>query len=121
MSVSDKQTLIENHIDDVAIIAMHGRFPGADDVEQFWQNLANDVESIPFFDRADLLEQGVNPTLLENPNFVGAEGVIENLDMFDAEFFGISPREAEILDPQHRIFLETSWQLLEAAGYSEKT
>lgn len=112
------QDLIDQYQDDIAVIAMAGRFPGADTVEQFWQNLEQGIESITFFNQEQLLKLGVDPAFLENPNFVGAEGVLQDVDKFDAEFFGFSPREAELLDPQHRIFLETTWELLERAGYS---
>lgn len=109
--------LTEQYQDDIAVIAMAGRFPGARTVEQFWQNLAAGVESVKFFNQQELLASGVDPALLENPNFVGAEGVLDGVELFDAEFFGFSPREAELLDPQHRIFLEVIWELLERAGY----
>ncbi|ODB35871.1 hypothetical protein BB427_16315 [Pseudoalteromonas sp. BMB] len=114
----DKEALIEEYIDDIAIISMGGRFPGADNLKAFWDNLEQGVESITFFNQEQLLELGVNPSLLENPNFVGAEGVLDNVENFDAEFFSFSPREAELLDPQHRLFLEVSWEVLEKAGYS---
>lgn len=116
--MSDKQNLIEQYQDDIAVIAMAGRFPGANSIEQFWHNLEHGIESITFFSQQQLLQSGVDPALLENPNFVGAEGVLTDVEKFDAEFFGFSPREAELLDPQHRIFLETIWELLERAGYS---
>lgn len=110
-------SLTEQYQDQIAVIAMAGRFPGANTVEQFWQNLHQGIESVKFFNQQELLASGVDPALLENPNFVGAEGVLEGVELFDAEFFGFSPREAELLDPQHRIFLEVIWELLERAGY----
>src|SRR6187431_1178933 len=116
--MSNIQDLIDQYQDDIAVISMAGRFPGADSVEQFWQNLEQGIETITFFTQEQLLQSGVDAALLENPNFVGAEGVLQDVDKFDAEFFGFSPREAELLDPQHRIFLETIWELLERAGYS---
>ena len=116
--MSNIQDLIDQYQDDIAVISMAGRFPGADSVEQFWQNLEQGIESVTFFTQEQLLQSGVDAALLENPNFVGAEGVLQDVDKFDAEFFGFSPREAELLDPQHRIFLETIWELLERAGYS---
>ena len=118
--MTSRQDLIEQYQDDIAVIAMAGRFPGANSVEAFWQNLEQEVESITFFTQQQLLQAGVDPALLENPNFVGAEGVLPDVDKFDAQFFGFSPREAELLDPQHRIFLETIWELLERAGYSSE-
>lgn len=116
--MDNKQGLIDQYQNDIAVIAMAGRFPGANSIEQFWQNLEQGVESITFFTRQELLQFGIDPALLDDPNFVGAEGVLNDVDKFDAEFFGFSPREAELLDPQHRIYLETIWELLERAGYN---
>ena len=103
--------------DDIAIIGMSGRFPGADNVEKFWQNLCDGEESITQFSREDLLGT-VAEELLDQSDYVKARGIMTDVDLFDAEFFGISPREAEIMDPQQRIFLELCWHALEHAGYS---
>ena len=109
--------LMTNPTDGIAIIGMSGRFPGAKDINTFWQNLSNAVESISFFTRDELIESGVNSLLIDNPDYVAASGVIENPALFDAELFGFSPREAEMMDPQHRLFLEQAWAALENAGY----
>ncbi len=101
----------------VAIIGMAGRFPGAANIEQFWQNLDNGVESIAFFTSEELEEAGVDPVLIRRPNFVRARPILEQIDQFDAAFFGYSPREAELMDPQHRLFLECAWEAMEHAGY----
>jgi len=106
---------------DIAIIGMSGRFPGADNLDQFWQNLRDGVESIRQFTDEELKRFGVAPEALDDPNFVKAGAILENIDRFDARFFGYSPREAEILDPQQRIFLECAWQAMEDAGYGSKT
>jgi amino acid adenylation domain-containing protein len=99
----------------VAIVGLAGRFPGAKDVHQFWGNLANGVESITCL-KDEELETG-DASLWSQPNFVRARGVLEDVDMFDANFWGMLPREAEITDPQHRVFMECAWQALEDAGY----
>src|SRR5690606_22562680 len=79
-------------------------------------------ESISFFSDEELLEEGINHFLLNQKNYIKARGVLGDHEYFDAQFFGYSPREAEILDPQHRVFLECCWEALEDAGYdSEKT
>ncbi len=107
--------------DAIAIIGMEGRFPGAQDLEQFWRNLQGGVESISFFSDDELLACGVTPQLLANPNYVKASGRLEGIDLFDAAFFGYSPREAEVIDPQQRLFLECAWAALEQAGYDAST
>ncbi|WP_125720587.1 type I polyketide synthase [Pseudoalteromonas rubra] len=102
----------------IAIIGMSGRFPGAgDDLDAFWQNLANGVESVRRFSKEELLEMGIDEHLIDNPRFVAADAILDDVDRFDAPFFDFSPREAQLLDPQHRLFLESSWHALEHAGY----
>ncbi|MGH2507070.1 MAG: type I polyketide synthase, partial [Ktedonobacteraceae bacterium] len=102
---------------DIAIVALAGRFPGAADIEQFWQNLRAGVESIAQFTMEELQASGVDLELLQDPNYVRARPILEDVEHFDAAFFGYSPREAELLDPQHRLFLECCWEALERAGY----
>ena len=100
----------------VAIIAMAGRFPGANNVEAFWDNLCAGRESISFFG-ADQLDASIPAEQRNDPAYVAARGVIDGVENFDAAFFGISPREAELMDPQQRIFLELCWECLERGGY----
>lgn len=108
-------------LEPLAIIGMSGRFPGAKNCEEFWQNLSNGVESIEFFSDEVALASGADPELIGNPNFIKAHGVLADVEYFDAGFFNMSPREARILDPQHRVFLEAAWEAMENAGYdSEK-
>ena len=102
---------------EIAIIGMAGRFPGAADVDAFWQNLRNGVESIVFMSEEELIEAGVDPAIVRMPNYVPAAALLDDYQMFDAGFFGVTPRDAEIMDPQHRLFLEYSWSALESAGY----
>lgn len=102
---------------EIAVVGMAGRFPGARNVEQFWHNLKNGVESVSVFSDEDLLAAGLDPALLSKSNYVKAGAVLEDVELFDATFFGYSPREAELIDPQQRIFLECAWEALENAGY----
>ncbi len=111
---------IENSMDGIAIIGMTGRFPGAMNIDQFWRNLSAGVESISFFTEAELEKAGVESALLSAPNYVKAGAVLEDIDLFDASFFGFNPREAALTDPQHRIFLECAWEVLESAGYDSE-
>jgi len=101
----------------IAIIGMAGRFPDAEDLQAFWRNLEQGVESLADFSDAELLAAGVPAALLQNPNFVKRGSLLKGADLFDASFFGFNPREAEILDPQQRIFLECAWEAIEDAGY----
>jgi len=110
-----------DHNQPIAIIGLAGRFPGARTVAEYWKNLCNGVESISIASDEELLAKGVNATLLKNPDFVKASGVVEDAELFDASFFGIGAREAEILDPQQRIFLECAWEALEDAGCNSQT
>lgn len=105
----------------IAIIGWSGRFPGASDVAQLWENLREGRESISFFTREELLAAGVDPALLGQPNYVPAAAVLTDADSFDHAFFGYSPREAEIMDPQQRLFLEACWSALEDAGYEPRS
>ena len=92
----------------IAVIGMSGRFPDAANPDEFWQNLVAGKDSITRFDgREDS----------DGSKYVGARSIIENPDLFDASFFGIYPKEAELMDPQHRTFLECSWEAIEHAGY----
>jgi len=102
---------------EIAVIGMSGRFPGAKNVSEFWNNLENGVESITFFTDEELEEAGVSPALLNNPKYVKANGILQDIEYFDAPFFGYMPMEADIMDPQVRIFHECVWHALEDAAY----
>ena len=102
--------------DPIAIIAMAGRFPGAGDVETFWKNLCDGVESITRFS-PEQLDPSIPTALRNDPAYVPARGVIDGVENFDAAFFGITSREAELMDPQQRIFLELCWECLERGGH----
>ncbi len=104
---------------EVAIIGMAGRFPGATTLDRFWLNLRDGVNSISFFSVNDLEEAGVPEATLNDPTYVRASPILEDVEKFDATFFGYSPREASFIDPQQRILLECAWEALEHAGYSE--
>ncbi|HVV71088.1 MAG TPA: beta-ketoacyl synthase N-terminal-like domain-containing protein, partial [Verrucomicrobiae bacterium] len=101
----------------IAIIGMSGRFPDAPDLESFWRNLRNGVESIRAFSDEELAASGVPPEVHQRADYVRRASVLEGAELFDPGFFGITPREAEILDPQHRLLLECAWEAFEDAGY----
>lgn len=101
----------------IAVVGLSLRFPGAADARRFWSNLSSGVESISILDAARRAEAGL-PT---GVGWVSAMGVLEGAESFDAAFFGFSPREAELMDPQHRLFLECAWGALESAGYAPRS
>ena len=102
---------------DIAIVGLACRFPGARNADQFWENLENGLESVTFFSDEELKSSGVAAHLLDDPRYVRAKAILDEIEFFDAAFFGFSPREAQILDPQHRFFLECAWEALENSGY----
>ncbi|HEX8078656.1 MAG TPA: SDR family NAD(P)-dependent oxidoreductase [Jatrophihabitans sp.] len=102
---------------EIAIIGMSGRFPGADDVHDFWRNISNGVESFTQFTDEDLLLAGEDPKVFNNPDYVRSRPILNDIRGFDASFFGVSPREATLADPQQLIFTECVWEALEASGY----
>jgi amino acid adenylation domain-containing protein len=101
---------------DVAIVGAAGRFPGARNLDQLWENLREGRETVTFFSR-DELDPLVPAGDRDDPNYVPARGVLEDADLFDAAFFGVNPNEAELMDPQLRVFLEVAWAAFENAGY----
>ncbi len=96
----------EEPIEGIGIIGMACRFPGAENVEEYWHNLYHGVESLTFFTGKE-----------SEAGYVAAKAVLDHIEMFDASFFGCTPREAETMDPQHRLFMECSWEALENSGY----
>ena len=111
---TNKQSIRES---DIAIIGMAGKFPGANNLNQFWDNLKQGVISIKRFSDEELIENEVNQQDLQHPNYIRAKGTLDDIEHFDGEFFEYSGREAEILDPQIRLLTELSWHALEDAGY----
>ncbi len=116
----DTRTAFEANGSEIAIVGLSGRFPGAKNIEEFWQNLQAGVESITFFTDEELIASGIDQSLVNQPNYVKARGVLTDVELFDAPFFGFNPKEAEITDPQHRLFLECAWSALENAGYNSE-
>ncbi|MEV0296265.1 SDR family NAD(P)-dependent oxidoreductase [Nocardia sp. NPDC050710] len=111
---------VRDENDDIAVIGMAGRFPMAQDIEEFWANLVAGrdciIEVPP--DRWD--HRAFHSDDPDEPGTTYARwgGFIDDVDKFDARFFGVTPKDAEEMDPQQRLFLETSWAALEDAGYT---
>ncbi len=106
---------------EIAIIGMAGKFPGAGNINEFWDNLKDGIESITFFSDDELIKAGVSREKLRNPNYIKAKGIMKDCEFFDPHFFEYSPREAQVMDPQLRLLHECSWEALEDAGYSPES
>jgi phthiocerol/phenolphthiocerol synthesis type-I polyketide synthase E len=113
-TASQSESLPDNAI---AVIGMAGRFPGADTVSAFWDNLRRGEESIVTLSEADLVASGVSEKSLANPAYVRRAALVDGIDEFDAEVFGFTPQAARTMDPQHRLFLQCAWHALEDSGY----
>ncbi|HLL45563.1 MAG TPA: beta-ketoacyl synthase N-terminal-like domain-containing protein, partial [Longimicrobiaceae bacterium] len=108
---------MEDRDAEIAVVGMSCRLPGARSAAEFWSNLCAGVESISHFSEEELLAAGISPETLRSPSYVRAYGAIPDAFAFDAGFFGVNPSEAQVMDPQHRVFLECAWSALEDAGY----
>ncbi|WP_328853115.1 SDR family NAD(P)-dependent oxidoreductase [Micromonospora globbae] len=104
-------------IEPIAIVGMAARLPGAADVNEFWRNLVDGVESVTELTREEQLARGASAEEVDDPGWVNRAPLVDGYDEFDAGLFGMTAREAEITDPQHRLFLESCHAALEDAGY----
>lgn len=105
---------------DVAVVGMAGRFPGAASIEQLWEILQEGRETIQFFTKEEL-DITIPAEIKNDPDYTMARGIIENADRFDAAFFDLNPKLAELMDPQQRVFLEIAWEVLEKTGHLPQT
>ncbi|WP_371826131.1 beta-ketoacyl synthase N-terminal-like domain-containing protein [Photobacterium sp. GJ3] len=111
----------KQHSNDIAIIGMSGQFPGANNTEEFWSNLAAGTASITEvpISRWDYRETFNEDTHADGQSYSKWGGFLNNPGQFDHEFFNISPLEGEIMDPQQRLFLQEAYKTFEDAGYSD--
>lgn len=103
---------------EIAIVGMAGRFPDARTLAEFWRNLEGGIEGIRRLDDEQLRAAGVTEEQLADPNYVRAASILDDMEMWDAPFWGFTPLDASIMDPQHRLFLECSWEAFEDAGHA---
>lgn len=107
-----------NRETDITIVGMAGRFPKAKNIHEYWDNLKNGRECFTELSDEQILASGVDPELLNDPDYVKVSPILDDYDKFDARFFGYTPREASMMDPQQRLFLECCWEAFEDAGYN---
>ena len=108
--------------EEIAIIGVAGRYPKAENVDIFWENLKKGEDCITEVppNRWDWKRyKGITSPSKKPISRWG--GFLDDPDCFDSGFFKISPREAEAMDPQERLFLQTCWEAIEDAGYTPKT
>lgn len=101
----------------IAVIGMAGKFPGADSLSEFWENLSCGEESVTTLSEEALTAAGVSAKTLEDPAYVRRAAMLNGIEEFDAEYFGITPYTARMMDPQQRLFLQTAWHAIEDSGY----
>ena len=98
----------------IAVVGMAGRFPGANSIGEFWENLVAERETLQTLDESTLRENEIDfEAVRSDPDFVARAGVIDGAENWDSEFFGCTPRQAALMDPQHRLWLECAWTALE--------
>lgn len=104
----------------IAVIGMSARVPGADNIEEFWENMRCGVNSIQQAPENRWNYEDFYAPTGTDPRKTNCKhaGFLENVDLFEPLFFNISPIEAQYMDPQQRIILEESWKAIEDAGYS---
>ena len=106
---------------EIAVIGMACRLPGANNLQEFWYNLENGIESIHVFSDDELKTLGVNEAIFSQTNYVKAAGIIKDKDCFDSAFFEYRPEEAALMNPLHRVFHECIWEAIEDAGCNPDT
>ncbi|WP_301005023.1 beta-ketoacyl synthase N-terminal-like domain-containing protein, partial [Mesorhizobium sp.] len=102
---------------DISVIGMAARFPGAETVDELWENLCQGICSIVPLSAQVLKARGIPEDVLRRPDYVRVGAHLDDVDVFDPGFWGLSMHEATLMDPQHRLFLECCWKALESAGY----
>ncbi|WP_050801683.1 beta-ketoacyl synthase N-terminal-like domain-containing protein [Ornithinibacillus scapharcae] len=109
--------------DEIAIIGVAGRYPMAEDLNQFWENLKRGKDCVTEIPderwNHDLYYNAEKGTIGKTYSKWGS--FVDDVDKFDAHFFSILPSEARFIDPQERLFLETTWNAIEDAGYSSNS
>lgn len=107
----------EQPVNAIAVVGMAGRFPGANSLSEFWNNLRSDEESIATLSENELRAAGIGESVLDNHAYVRRAALLDGIEEFDADFFGFTPQAARMMDPQHRLFLQATWHAVEDAGY----
>ena len=111
------ESMVHSAREDIAVVGMSCRFPGARNLDEFWQNLLNGVDSVCDIpnDRWDI-DRFYSADRKPGKMYTRRGGFLDDIADFDAAFFNISDQEACWIDPQHRMLLENSYRAMEDAG-----
>ena len=112
----ERRPAVRREDEQIAVVGMACRFPGAPDISAFWRLLEAGVDAVTDGRCDSGSWSGVAGDPAADEAICRQGGYIEGIDRFDAGFFGIRPIEARLMDPRQRLLLETSWQALEDAG-----
>ena len=108
---------------DIAIIGLAGKYPQANDVNEFWKNLVEGKDCITPIPVERWDYRLYYDEDKDKPGKASSKwgGFLDGVYNFDPLFFNISPREAREMDPQERLFLQCAYETLEDAGYTKET
>ncbi len=102
---------------DIAIVGMSIRVAGAENIDEFWHNLISEKDVSVVYTKEDLIAEGIDPSVLQDEDYVNRGMPLKDYQCFDHKFFGYTPNESALMDPQHRIYLQQAYKALEHAGY----
>lgn len=115
----DNQNSRDSEAEPIAIVGISAAMPGADNLDEFWDNLLNKRDMVTLIpeDRWSWRDWFGDPGRELGTTNIRHGAFMKDVDAFDPLFFGIAPAEAEKMDPQERLMLQTVWHTLENAGY----
>lgn len=109
-----------NNGDDIAIVGISLRYAGADNADEYWNTILNAHDNVQEIERWDSDSYFDSNPDNKSRSYSKWSGMLNNIFSFDSKFFGILPREAELMDPEHRVFLEEAYHAFEDAGYTRQ-
>ncbi|MAI77950.1 MAG: hypothetical protein CL917_03340 [Deltaproteobacteria bacterium] len=101
---------------DIAIVGMAVRVPGANTLDEFWNTIVSGKDCLTRLNKAEQESYGILASDYASEGFVASKPWVSGMESFDAQFFGISDVQAKLMDPAHRLFLECVWEAMEQAG-----
>ena len=115
---SVEKTAEECESNEFAIIGVDVSFPGAPDIESYWNKLVSGEDFTESFTLDKLQEMGVKADKIKSDSFVPVSAFLKEYAQFDADFFNMNVRDATITDPQQRLLLQSAYKTFNSAGFS---